>query len=71
MLVVERGVHPKERLKLQELYSKRMHNGEKAFVLRQTQSVSSSLQLWNRFWNPKTDLVSWNAFGLLRTTTRS
>lgn len=39
MLIVERGIPPKERLRQQDLYSERMATGEKALVLKQTLSV--------------------------------
>ena len=36
MLIVERGIAPKERLRQQDLYSERMAKGEKALVMKQT-----------------------------------
>lgn len=42
VLIVERGIPPKERLRQQDLYSERMSTGEKALVLKQTMSVSSN-----------------------------
>jgi hypothetical protein len=38
VLIVERGIPPKERLRQQDLYSERMATGEKALVLKQTLS---------------------------------
>jgi len=40
VLITERGIPPKERLRQQNLYSERMATGEKALVLKQTMSVS-------------------------------
>ena len=40
VLIVERGISPKERLRQQDLYAERMQTGEKALVLKQTMSVS-------------------------------
>ena len=40
VLIVERGIPPKERLRQQDLYAERMATGEKALVLKQTMSVS-------------------------------
>lgn len=42
VLIVERGIPPKERLRQQNLYSERMATGEKALVLKQTMSVSTA-----------------------------
>ncbi len=39
MLIVERGIAPKERLRQQDLYSERMATGEKAMVMKQTMTV--------------------------------
>ena len=39
VLIVERGISPKERLRQQDLYAERMQTGEKALVLKQTMSV--------------------------------
>ena len=39
VLIVERGIPPKERLRQQNLYSERMATGEKALVQKQTMSV--------------------------------
>ncbi len=36
MLIVERQIPPKERLRQQDLYSERMATGEKALVMKQT-----------------------------------
>merc|ERR1719221_1585144 len=38
VLIVERGISPKERLRQQDLYAERMGTGEKALVLKQTMS---------------------------------
>ena len=38
VLIVERGIPPKERLRQQDLYSERMATGEKAMVMKQTMS---------------------------------
>jgi len=38
VLLVERGIHPAERLKQQDLYAERMATGQKALVLKQTMS---------------------------------
>ena len=38
MLIVERGIPPKERLQQQDLYSERMATKEKALVMKQTMS---------------------------------
>ena len=43
VLIVERGIPPKERLRQQDLYSERMATGEKALVMKQTMTVSSNL----------------------------
>ena len=40
VLILERQIAPKERLKQQNLYSERMATGEKALVMKQTMSVS-------------------------------
>lgn len=40
VLIVERGIPPKERLRQQDLYSERMATGEKALVMKQTMTVS-------------------------------
>lgn len=40
VLVVERGVNPKERLKNFSIYSQPMSDGKRALVLRQSQTVS-------------------------------
>ena len=42
VLILERQIAPKERLKQQNLYSERMATGEKALVMKQTMSVSRS-----------------------------
>ena len=39
VLIVERGIPPKERLRQQDLYSERMATGEKALVMKQTMTV--------------------------------
>ena len=41
VLILERQIAPKERLKQQNLYSERMATGEKALVMKQTMSVST------------------------------
>ena len=40
VLILERQIHPKIRLKEQDMYSERMATGEKALVMKQTMSVS-------------------------------
>ena len=40
VLILERQIHPKIRLKEQDRYSERMATGEKALVMKQTMSVS-------------------------------
>ena len=42
VLILERQIHPKIRLKEQDMYSERMATGEKALVMKQTMSVSTS-----------------------------
>ena len=39
VLIVERGIAPKERLRQQDRYSERMATGEKALVMKQTMTV--------------------------------
>ena len=39
VMIVERGIAPKERLRQQDLYAERMQTGEKALVLKQTMTV--------------------------------
>ena len=39
ILLLERGIPPKERLIQQDIYSERMSTGEKALILKQTLSV--------------------------------
>ena len=46
VLIVERGIAPKERLRQQNLYAERMQTGEKALVLKQTMSVSQKVSLF-------------------------
>ncbi len=46
VLILERGIGPKERLRQQNLYSERMATGEKALVMKQTMSVSRYNQLF-------------------------
>ena len=41
VLILERQIHPKIRLKEQDKYSERMATGEKALVMKQTMSVST------------------------------
>ena len=45
VLVVERGVSPRERLKNLMIYSQPMSDGRRALVLRQNQTVSALKQL--------------------------
>ena len=40
VLIVERGIPPKERLRQQDLYAERMSTGVKALTLKQSMSVS-------------------------------
>ena len=40
VLIVERGIPPKERLQQQDLYAERMSTGVKALTLKQSMSVS-------------------------------
>ena len=40
VLIIERGISPKERLKQQDLYAERMATGEMALVMKQSMSVS-------------------------------
>ena len=57
VLIVERGISPKERLRQQDLYAERMQTGEKALVLKQTMSVSFKiLCLKFKFSKNKKDL---------------
>ena len=42
VLILERQIHPSIRLKEQDKYSERMATGEKALVMKQTMSVSTS-----------------------------
>ena len=39
VLIIERGITPKERLRQQDIYAERMSTGEKALTLKQTMSV--------------------------------
>lgn len=39
VLIVERGIAPKERLQQQDLYAERMSTGVKALTLKQSMSV--------------------------------
>ena len=43
VLIVERGIPPKERLRQQDLYSERMATGAKALVMKQTMTVRSGI----------------------------
>ena len=45
VLILERQIHPKIRLKEQDKYSERMATGEKALVMKQTMSVSTSTRV--------------------------
>ena len=45
VLIIERGISPKERLKQQDLYAERMATGEMALVMKQSMSVSTVLPL--------------------------
>ena len=46
VLILERQIHPKIRLKEQDKYSERMATGEKALVMKQTMSVSIRVGIW-------------------------
>ena len=43
VLIIERGITPKERLRQQDIYAERMSTGEKALTLKQTMSVCGIL----------------------------
>ena len=43
VLIIERGITPKERLCQQDIYAERMSTGEKALTLKQTMSVCDNL----------------------------
>ena len=43
VLIIERGITPKERLRQQDIYAERMSTGEKALTLKQTMSVCDNL----------------------------
>ena len=45
VLIVERGIPPKERLRQQDLYAERMSTGVKALTLKQSMSVSKNFFL--------------------------
>ena len=50
MLITERGIPPKERLRQQDLYSERMATKEKALVMKQTMTVKQDQfkEVWER-----------------------
>ena len=47
VLIVERGIAPKERLRQQDLYSERMATGEKALVMKQTMTEEKLEEIKN------------------------
>ena len=50
VLIIERGITPKERLRQQDIYAERMSTGEKALTLKQTMSVCEILTFINIFF---------------------
>ena len=51
VLIVERGIPPKERLQQQDLYAERMSTGVKALTLKQSMSVSKIFLIFTRGTN--------------------
>ena len=50
VLIIERGITPKERLRQQDIYAERMSTGEKALTLKQTMSVCDNLTFEKIVW---------------------
>ena len=51
VLIVERGIAPKERLQQQDLYAERMSTGVKALTLKQSMSVSRNFLIFSKGTN--------------------
>ena len=51
VLIVERGIPPKERLQQQDLYAERMSTGVKALTLKQSMSVSRNFLIFSKGTN--------------------